>query len=133
MPVNAQNGFSISVDMEFEHSKDDHLGVTNGILLQYDDDFNFIAVAVSEKTCYILIYEGGKLVRYKYAAVKMKNVNKKTVLANLKVEYRDYKLKVFVDDIEMTEMRKVNIESSNVALFVAGERKVQFDNVIVTQ
>lgn len=67
------------------------------------------------------------------AAVKMKSLNKNKVSTNLKIIYRDYKLKVLVDDIEMTEVRKVNIESPTIALFTTGNRKVNFDNVMICQ
>lgn len=139
MPIDPIQGFSISVDMEFDHIGSflglslDNLNLTSGILLEYDDDYNFIAVAVNEKSCYILFYKEGKLIRYKVAAVKMKTVEKNKVKANLKIEYRDFRLKILVDNIEMTELRKVNIESPTIALFTTGKRKVSFDNVIITQ
>lgn len=139
LPVDPAQGFTVSVDMEFDHIGSflglslDNLNLTSGILLEYDDDYNFIAVAVNEKSCYILFYNEGKLTRYKVAAVKMKTVNKNKVSANLKIEYKDYKLKIYVDNIEMTEIRKVNIESPIVALFTTGKRKVYFDNFVVSQ
>ena len=138
MPVDPAQGFIVSVDIEFNHMGGlfgtiDMLNYTSGILLEYDDDYNFVAVAINEKSCYILFYKEGKLVRYKKAAIKVKPVDKKLVNANLKIEYKDYKLKIFVDDIEMTELRKVNIESSTIALFATGNRKVSFDNFKVMQ
>ena len=139
MPIDPAQGFSVSVDMEFDHIGTflgipmDNINVTSGILLEYDDDLNFIAVAVNEKACYILIYKEGQLTRYKVASVKMKGVNKNKVNANLKIDYHDYKLKIYVDDIEMTEMRKISIESPVIALFTTGKRKVSFDNVVISQ
>ena len=138
LPIDPAQGFSISVDMAFDHIRFFGpnlylLNLTSGFLLEYDDEYNFIAVAVNEKNCYILFYKEGKLIRYKQAAVKMKNVNKNKINANLKIEYIDYKLKIYVDDIEMTEMRKVTIESPVIALFVTGKRKVAFDNVKIAQ
>lgn len=139
MPIDPAQGFSVSVDMEFDHVRSflglsfDNLNITSGILLEYDDDYNFVAVAVNEKSCFILFYKEGHLTRYKVASVKMKTVNKNKVNANLKIEYKDYKLKIYIDNIEMTEMRKVNIESPVIALFTTGQRKVSFDNVIISQ
>lgn len=138
MPIDPLQGFSIAVDMEFEHKSEfvnfnNDANHTSGILLEYDDDYNFVAVAVNEEVCYILIYKEGQLTRYKIAAVKMKGINKNKVNATLKIDYHDYKLKIYVDGIEMTEMRKVTIESPVIALFTTGKRKVSFDNVVVSQ
>lgn len=134
MPIDPNQGFEISTDMTFNHiNLLNSINVTSGFLLEYDDDYNFIAVAVNETNCFILFYVSGKLTRYKIAAVKMKKVDKNKVSANLKIAYRDYKLKVFVDGIEMVELRKVNIESPTIALFTTGKRKVNFDNVIISQ
>lgn len=138
MPIDPAQGFTVSVDIEFKHAGTflgtfDFLNLTSGILLEYDDDYNFTAIAVNEKSCYILIFKEGKLIRYKASTVKMKVGEKNMVSANLKVEYQDYKLKIYVDDIEMTGLRKVNIESPVIALFTAGKQKVSFDNVIVSQ
>lgn len=139
MPIDPNNGFEISADMMFDHVGSflglslDNINQTCGFLLEYDDDYNFIAVAVNEKNCYILFYVNGELTRYKVAAVKMKGVEKNKVNANLKIIYRDYKLKVLIDDIEMVELRKVNIESPEIALFTTGKRKLSFDNVIISQ
>lgn len=135
MPIDPNIGFEISTDMTFKHVEPffDNLNITSGFLLEYDDDYNFIAVAVNETNCYILFYVNGELTRYKVAAVKMKTVDKNKVHANLKIIYRDYKLKVLVDEIEMAELRKVNIESPTIALFTTGKRKVNFDNVIISQ
>lgn len=139
MPIDPNQGFEISTDIKFDHVGSslgvslDNLNLTSGFLLEYDDDYNFIAVAVNESKCYLLFFVNGHLTRYKEAAVKMKTVNKKKVCANLKIIYRDYKLKVLVDGIEMTELRKVNIESPVIALFATGKRKVNFDNVIISQ
>lgn len=139
MPIDPNQGFEISTDMTFDHvvslfgGTADLLNLTSGFLLEYDDDYNFIAIAVNEASCYILFYVNGELTRYKVAAVKMKTVNKNKVQANLKIVYRDYKLKVLVDGIEMVELRKVNIESPTIALFTTGKRKVNFDNVVISQ
>lgn len=139
LPINPNQGFEISTDISFDHISAflglalDNLNMTSGFLLEYDDDYNFIAVAVNERNCYIVFYVNGELTRYKIAAIKMKGVEKNKVTANLKLIYRDYKLKVLVDDIEMVELRKVNIESPTIALFATGKRKVFFDNVVVSQ
>lgn len=139
MPIDPNQGFEISTDMTFDHIGSffgmslDNINLTSGFLLEYDDDYNFIAVAVNESNCYILFYVNGERTRYKVAAVKMKTVNKNKVQANLKIVYRDYKLKVLVDGIEMAELRKVNIESPTIALFTTGKRKVNFDNVVISQ
>lgn len=141
MPIDPNPGFEISTDMTFKHVGSsfgiavnvNSLNLTSGFLLEFDDEYNFIAVAVNEDYCYILFYVNGELTRYKRAAVKMKQIDKNKVQANLKIIYRDYKLKVLVDDIEMTEIRKVNIESPTIALFTTGKRKVSFDNVIISQ
>lgn len=138
MPIDPLQGFEISVDMTMERlrilgaSLDGWANVSCGLLLEFDDEYNFIAVACSERTCYILFYQEGRLIRYKTTAIKMKGVEKKTATANLKVIYKDYKLKVLIDDVEMTEIRKVNIESPYIALFATG-KKVQFDNLIISQ
>jgi hypothetical protein len=139
MPIDPNLGFEISADISFDHVRSflgipmDNLNMTSGFLLEYDDDFNFIAVAVNESYCFILFYVNGELTRYKYSAVKMKNIDKNKVLANLKIVYRNYKLTVLVDNVEMAELRKVNIESPSIALFATGKRQVNFDNVIISQ
>lgn len=139
MPLDPAHGFEISTDIIFDHVGSmlgislDNLNYTSGFLLEYDDDYNFIAIAVNESNCYILFYKNGELTRYKVAAVKMKGINKNKVTTNLKIVYRNYKIKVLVDNIEMVEIKKVNIESPTIALFTTGKRKVVFDNLIVSQ
>lgn len=138
MPINPMSGFEISFDMKFDHIigplyKLNGPNLSSGVLLEFDDEYNFIAVAANEKACYILQYKDGLLNRYKAVSVKMKVDGKDKVNANLKIIYKDYKLKVFIDDIEMAEFRKVNIESPTIALFVTGKRKVSFDNLIISQ
>lgn len=137
MPINPSQGFELSTDMTFDRLNASFGGSsinnTSGFLLEYDDDYNFIAVAANAFNCFIVFYVDGELKRYKVAAVKMKAINKNKIMANLKIVYRDYKLRVLVDDIEMVELRKVNIESPTFALFATGTRKVNFDNVIISQ
>lgn len=138
IPVDPVGGFEISFDISFPHNSFGlytltGLNYTSGILLNYDDDYNYIAVAVNEDECYILFVKEGNIVRFKEATVKMKGKEKKNVVANIKVTYKDFKLKVFVDDIEMTEVRKVNIDTPQIALFTTSKRKMTFDNLIVKQ
>lgn len=138
MPIDPAQGFEISVDMKF-NSGSKFFGALEafnsacGLLLDFEDEYNFIAITADEKYCYFMEYKSNELVRYKQAAVKMKNVQGKTVNANLKVKYEGYKLKVYVDDIEMTAIPKIEIETPNIALFSTGERNVVFDNVIIAQ
>ena len=139
IPVDPVGGLEISFDISFPHNASglytlyNGLNYTSGILLGYDDDYNYIAVAVNEEECYILFVKEGHIVRLKEATVKMKGKEKKNVSANIKVIYKDFKLKIFVDDIEMTEVRKVNIDTPQIALFTTSKRKMAFDNLIVKQ
>lgn len=139
MPIDPNLGFTVSVDIRFDHLAKlfggtwGGINLTSGFLLEYEDDLNYIAVACDETSCYVLNFKEGKLVRYKKSAIKMKTDDKNKVNANLKVEYKDNKLKICVDDIEMLEMRKIEIESPYIALFATGKRKVTFDNVVISQ
>lgn len=136
IPVDPVGGFEISFDISFPptvlYSLNSGLNHTSGILLSYDDDYNYIAVAVNEMECYILFVKEGHIVRFKESTVKMKGKDKKNVFANIKVIYKDFKLKIFVDDIEMTEVRKVSIDTPQIALFTT-KRKMTFDNLVVKQ
>lgn len=142
MPIDPLKGFELSFDICFKHVGplykgniliSNGLNYTSGVLLDYDDDYNYIAIAVNEDRCFIFSVQQGKIVRFKEAAVKMMGKDNKNISANIKIIYGDFKLKVFVDDIEMTEIRKINIESPLIALFTTSKRKVDFDNVIIKQ
>lgn len=131
LPVNPIEGFQVESDIEFKQ----YLAGFNycqGFLLDFVDEMNFIAIAITEKKCYYLRYEQAKLVSAKESAIKIKGKEKGWLSCNLKVTYRDNRLKVYIDDIEMMELRRVVIENEGFGLFSVGGNEAYFDNFIVS-
>lgn len=131
LPINPIEGFQIESDIEFK----EYLSGFNycqGFLLDFVDEMNFIAIAITEKKCYYLRYEQAKLVSAKESAIKIKGKEKGWLSCTLKVTYRDNRLKVYIDDIEMMELRRVVIENEGFGLFSVGGNEAYFDNFKVS-
>lgn len=131
LPINPIEGFQIESDLEFKPYSYTY-DCCQGFLLDFVDEMNFIAVAIRENKCYYLRYEQAKLVSAKESAIKIKGRQKGWLSCTLKVTYRDNRLKVYVDDIEMMELRRVVIENEGFALFSVGGNEAYFDNFKVS-
>lgn len=132
LPINPIEGFQIESDIEFKEYLFNNFNCCQGFLLDFVDEMNFIAVAITLNKCYYLRYEQAKLVSAKESAIKIKGKQKGWFSCTLKVNYKDNRLKVYVDDIEMMELRRVVIENEGFALFSSGGNEALFDNFKVS-
>lgn len=128
-PLDMTQNFTLSVDMQFQKmAYVSYINSISGVMLDFEDELNFLAIGLCDKYCYLLKSEKGKLVARKYISIKV-NKEKGKVTANFKIQMRNGTLTVFVDDIEMLQQRRVSIGDPGIALFATtGVYEVLFDN-----
>ena len=119
--------FEITVDVKVRRLDGSR---TFGILLDYLDDSQYIALLVKEGNARFIRKKGNYIGGFGNS-IKLDGGWKEDV--KLGVKYQMGKLIFEVNEIFALEARYVEMTSSGVGLWVAGRQKIKFDNFIITQ
>lgn len=98
-----------------------------GVLLDYDDDGNYLLFAFDKKNAYLIHQKDGRMNGKMSNTMKFKK--KKNAPLNLTIKNDNQKLIFFVNDMKILERRYLPLESDGFGFYSLGKQQVEFDEV----
>jgi len=102
-----------------------------GLLLDYKDDKNFLALVIREGEASLLKYVNNQITDRKTDKIKLKA--KKDLLVNLSIESTYSLIKFYVNGMKAFEVPNLQLTSNGIGFYVTGEQSVNFDDFAIIQ
>ncbi|MBR1889074.1 MAG: hypothetical protein IJ816_00365 [Alloprevotella sp.] len=127
-PLDIQDAFVLQCDV-FVKKIDDEKEF--GIVLDYQDDENYLAFMVKEGLARFEQWKEGRLVGNFNATIKLKEQKNTTVA--LRIDAEPERLKFSVNGMKALERRFLTLHSNGIGFKVGGKQSVDFDNLSIDQ
>lgn len=102
-----------------------------GIMLNYQDDYNYMMFAIDEGTAYFSEWEEGRLVGYRENLLKLQGKRNAEVQFSIKSTYN--KIQFLVNNMVAIELRYKPIISNGIGFYLYGAQTADFDDLEIIQ
>ena len=126
--IDVQQNFEMKCEVKVKSINDDS---RFGMILDYIDDYNYIAFTVYEGNARLVRIKEGRIVGSKANSIKLKSARKASVDLTVKSTYQ--RLVFEINGMMAIDVRYLPLTSNGIGFYVAGKNTVDFDNLIVTQ
>lgn len=102
-----------------------------GIIINYQDDRNFMLFSIDEGNAYFMRYEDGDLTGYRANLLKLKGKRNTEIAFEIKSTYN--RIEFLVNDMTAIELRYQPIISNGVGFYLYGAQEADFDDLEIIQ
>lgn len=102
-----------------------------GIMMNYMDDYNFMAFTIDEGTAYFSEWKDGELVGYRENLLKLKGKRNTEVTFTIRSTYN--KVEFLVNNMVAIELRYKPIISNGIGFYLYGAQSADFDDLEILQ
>lgn len=102
-----------------------------GIMINYQDDYNYMLFSIDEKNAYFWEYREGKMIAYRQNAMRLRGKRNEELSFQIKSTYN--KIEFIVNNMTAIELRYKPITSNGIGFYLYGAQTADFDDLEIIQ